>query len=178
MIRTILNADAVELLLPVLRQLRLRSLQLQSNDLTQESWDELVAAFLRPSVSMIEPPAEWWMTLRHLSLSGNAISDQGLANIVHAIVGLQALTNLDLSQTGITDWSAPQIEALLRGCSKLEHLNLSLNALGRLSGKAMAGALPDATCIHHLDLSWNPLSGGLAPVLWSILAPRTNRKCK
>lgn len=177
--RTVLNASAVAALLPALRVLRLDRVELSAADMPPDAWPHLVEALSRPTVSLAQPPSEWWMCVKTLSLEGNPLGDRGLAVLLDSLSGMRTLTNLSLSQTSLTEWSAPMLSSLLRseGAAKVRSLDLSGNQLGPQAGAALAAALPAATALTELQLSWNPMGGGVQHVLWALQGPRTGASC-
>ncbi|XP_078366149.1 NACHT, LRR and PYD domains-containing protein 3-like [Oculina patagonica] len=99
--------------------------------------------------------------LTELDLSGNSITDQGVAHLCDALKDVNCkLTELDLSGNSITDQGVAHLcDALKDVNCKLTELNLSGNIITDQGVAHLCDALKDVNCkLTDLDLSGNSIT--------------------
>ncbi|GLI64472.1 hypothetical protein VaNZ11_007746 [Volvox africanus] len=170
--RCAVGVEAMGVILPALWVLPLKRLTTISMEFPPPTWPLLQRALGRPTVWGAE--ATWWLSLRHLALTGNGLADQGLCALVEVLTVMPHLQSLALRQCGISDLSAPRLERLLVDVSSLRELDLGYNNLGSKALGALARGLPKAKELRRLSLSWNSIGNGVAQLCWTVmrLGPR------
>eukprot|EP00961_Rhodomonas_salina_P109945 1479641-Rhodomonas_salina.3 len=103
--------------------------------------------------------------LEELNLSGNALGDEGIADLAGVLGRCPQLTSLELSHIGMGERGARRLSEGLERCPWLTHLNLSWNTLGAQGLLGLGGGLQACSSLLRLNLRGSALDDEGACVL-------------
>ena len=108
-----------------------------------------------PNVRCITDALQQCISLQHLDLSNNALSNESAPLLARALPHCTKLQHLDLSDNRLRDDAGADLAQLLTELPMLEHLNLSSNYLGANSADNLAWALPRCMALTYVNLQDN-----------------------
>jgi Ran GTPase-activating protein (RanGAP) involved in mRNA processing and transport len=153
------NASCKAIGTMIVKNRRLKTLELRSNSISEQGMRELCAVGF-PKLSTC--------ALESISLSGNPIGATGCDVLVKALIGCsdQRLAALDLWSCGLGSAGVIRVASLITCTPSIREVNLSTNEVDDESAVAVAKAIVASKGIASVDLSGNSIqSVGAADLL-------------